>query len=253
MSDAAFSLVTSLFTVGGFIGSLSANIAMDRYGRKGATRISALFNAAGATISGLAASIASMALGRLASFLVGVAAGIGICVGPIYLSEIAPPDIKGSLGVLTQLAIVIGIMASQAIGFTLATPTHWRLVLFLSSALSVIQFLLAPPIVESPAYLLRHALIAERKAAIQSLWGSQSGVARPDPENIAEEPLLTSNDDVSDAEHSSVVTVPKLLTSPELRRPLFTVVFAMLSQQTSGINAGKIFTQHNLLGMLTEY
>lgn len=31
-------------------------------------------------------------------FLVGVAAGIGICVGPIYLSEIAPPKIKGSLG-----------------------------------------------------------------------------------------------------------------------------------------------------------
>lgn len=113
MSDATFSLVTSLFTVGGLLGSLSANLVMDRYGRKGASRFSAVFNTAGAAISGLAPSVAPMALGRFAfypisarrvstallpRFLVGVAAGIGICVGPIYLSEIAPPEIKGSLG-----------------------------------------------------------------------------------------------------------------------------------------------------------
>lgn len=113
MSDATFSLVTSLFTVGGLFGSLSANLAMDRYGRKGASRISALFNTAGAAISGVAVSVAPMALGRFEfcpiltrciltvlrpRFLVGFAAGIGICISPIYLSEIAPPEIKGSLG-----------------------------------------------------------------------------------------------------------------------------------------------------------
>lgn len=64
MSDATFSLVTSFFTVGGLLGSLSANLAMDRYGRKGASRLSALFNTAGAAISALAPSVAPMALGR---------------------------------------------------------------------------------------------------------------------------------------------------------------------------------------------
>ena len=64
MSDGTFSLVTSLFTVGGLFGSLSANLAMDRYGRKGASRLSAVFNVAGAAISGLAPSVAPMALGR---------------------------------------------------------------------------------------------------------------------------------------------------------------------------------------------
>lgn len=113
MSDATFSLVTSLFTVGGLFGSLSANLVMDRYGRKGASRFSAVFNTAGAVISALAPSVAPMALGRfefclistrcvltalLPRFLVGIAAGVGICVCPIYLSEIAPPEIKGSLG-----------------------------------------------------------------------------------------------------------------------------------------------------------
>lgn len=31
-------------------------------------------------------------------FTTGLAAGLGICVVPIYLSEIAPPKIKGSVG-----------------------------------------------------------------------------------------------------------------------------------------------------------
>ncbi|KAH0830441.1 general substrate transporter [Lanmaoa asiatica] len=232
MSDATFSLVTSMFTVGGLLGSLSANLAMDRYGRKGATRLSAVFNTAGAAISGLAPSVAPMALGR---FLVGVAAGIGICIGPIYLSEIAPPEIRGSLGVLTQLAIVIGIMVTQTMGFGLATPTQWRLVLLISSALSAVQYLLAPAIVESPAYLNRHGLTAERKAVIQYLWGHRHGDARPDPEDLGDEPLLVSSNevDVPCAEQTAAVNIPELLASPELRRPLFTIVFAMASQQLS--------------------
>ncbi|KAN0075282.1 General substrate transporter [Tylopilus felleus] len=231
MSDATFSLVTSLFTVGGLLGSLSANLVMDRYGRKGASRFSALFNIAGAAISGLAPSVAPMALGR---FLVGVAAGIGICVSPIYLSEIAPPQIKGNIGVLTQLAIVVGILVTQAMGFSLATPTQWRFVLFTSSALSAVQYLLAPAIVESPAYLFRNGFTAESKAVVRSLWGYQSeGDA---PEDLGVQPLLTSDDEadgVPRIEQPAAVTIPELLTSPELRRPLLTIVFAMLCQQVS--------------------
>jgi SP family facilitated glucose transporter-like MFS transporter 3 len=67
MSDVTFSLVTSLFTVGGFFGSLFANLAMDRYGRKGATRLSAAFNAVGAAISAVASSVVPIALGRFDS------------------------------------------------------------------------------------------------------------------------------------------------------------------------------------------
>ena len=33
-----------------------------------------------------------------ASLLTGVSAGVGLCVGPIYISEIAPSKIKGSVG-----------------------------------------------------------------------------------------------------------------------------------------------------------
>ncbi|KAF9228593.1 general substrate transporter [Gyrodon lividus] len=246
MSDATFSLVTSLFTVGGLFGSLFANLAMDRYGRKGATQLSAAFNAAGAAMSGVAASVVPIALGR---FLVGVAAGIGICVCPIYLSEIAPAKIKGNLGVLTQLAIVIGIMFTQIMGFGLATPTQWRLVLFISFALSAVQYLVNPMIAESPAYLNQNGFVDEQETVIRRLWADQARTARSDLEERSEEPLLIPENevDVPRSEQRAAVTVPQLLASRELRRPLLTITFAMASQQLSGIAFAFLYYSNNIL------
>lgn len=116
MSDATFSLLTSVFTVGGLLGSLSANTVMDRYGRKGAVQASSMFVAAGAALMTAASNVPVLCFGRsvpslradadwatvteqcMNRMLTGVGAGIGLCVGPIFLSEIAPTRIKGSVG-----------------------------------------------------------------------------------------------------------------------------------------------------------
>jgi MFS transporter, SP family, solute carrier family 2 (facilitated glucose transporter), member 3 len=64
MSDARFSLVTSVFTVGGFLGSSTANIAMERHGRKAAVQISGLFVAIGSGLMAVAPSTSLLVLGR---------------------------------------------------------------------------------------------------------------------------------------------------------------------------------------------
>ncbi|OJA17636.1 hypothetical protein AZE42_10630 [Rhizopogon vesiculosus] len=253
MSDTTFSVVTSMFTVGGFFGSLFSNIIMDRYGRKGASRLSAALTAAGAALFGLSASVGPLILGR---FLVGLAAGLGICLCPIYLSEIAPARIKGNLGVLTQLAIVIGIMVTQGMGFGLATPRQWRVVLFISSGISILQYFISPFIVESPSYLNRKGLVDQHKSAIHSLWGESDDLSRTDPEEQdSEEPLLSDSDSTPERlliGRQSAVTIPQLLASPELRRPLLTIVFIMTSQQISGINAVLYYSNDILSKSLPE-
>jgi MFS family permease len=117
MSDVTFSAVTAVFTLGGLLGSLSANVLMDRYGRKGAARASALFVALGTALMGVSASVSALGFGRWASqcvffqtsltldirFLIGVGSGVGICVGPIYIAEIAPSEISGTVGMLFML------------------------------------------------------------------------------------------------------------------------------------------------------
>lgn len=246
MSDATFSVVTSVYTVGGLLGSLVANVVMDNAGRKGAVQASSAMFVLGSAIMGISASLWPLIIGRT---LVGVGAGFGLCVGPIFLSEIAPSKIQGAVGVLTQFAIVIGIMITQAMGLRLATPHEWRLVLLFSAALSFGQLLLSPLIVESPVWLHRRGLLTDKAAASRRLWAMNEVPSNePDfPSDSPHDPLLgdverDAEDDgagqLKDPEdHQAAISLPQLLTRPELRKPLVIVCFSMLCQQLSGVNA----------------
>ncbi len=64
MSDATFSVVTSVYTVGGFLGSFFANVVMDRWGRKGAVRASSLMVILGSGVMGISASLGPLIIGR---------------------------------------------------------------------------------------------------------------------------------------------------------------------------------------------
>ncbi|KAJ7470350.1 general substrate transporter [Mycena latifolia] len=247
MSDFKFSVVTALFTAGGLLGSLVSNVVMDRWGRKGATRASSLLVAAGAGLMCVSASVAVLGLGR---FLVGVGSGIGLCVGPVYLAEIAPSKISGNVGVLTQLGIVLGIFFTNAIGLRFATPTQWRSVLFISFAASVAQFFLSSLMVESPAWLGGKGFVEPKKAVARRLWGTVPP-ATPAVASV-EDPLLDELEAHRD-ESITALTVPQVLAARELRKPLAIVCFAMLSQQLSGINAVLYYSNDILSKSLPEF
>ncbi|KAJ7756825.1 general substrate transporter [Mycena maculata] len=247
MSDFTFSVVTAVFTVGGLAGSLVANLVMDRWGRRGAARASSLLVAVGAGLMCVSASVGILGLGRL---FVGVGSGIGLCVGPIYLSEIAPKKISGNVGVLTQLGIVLGIMITQAIGLRFATPTEWRTVLFFSAAASVAQFFLSSLMVESPAWLGAKGQVEPKKVASRKLWGSI--LPATPAEATVEDPLLDELEAHRD-ENITAFTVPQVLAARELRKPLAIVCFAMLSQQLSGINAVLYYSNDILSKSLPEF
>ena len=63
MSDSTFSLVTSIFTVGGLAGSLFANPIME-WGRRGAHRISTILIAFSTAFMGLSDSVSMILVGR---------------------------------------------------------------------------------------------------------------------------------------------------------------------------------------------
>jgi hypothetical protein len=83
------------------------------------------------------------------------------------------------VGVLTQLSIVFGLFSTQAMGLRLATPTQWRLVLYISSCLAGAQLLVSPFMVESPAWLSGRNLHEEQKSSAGKLWGNNT-VIPPD-------------------------------------------------------------------------
>ncbi|KAH9831019.1 general substrate transporter [Rhodofomes roseus] len=263
MSDATFSVVTSVYTVGGLMGSLGANLVMDRWGRRGAVRISAIATGAGAALMGVSAGLAPLIVGRT---LTGVGAGIGLCVGPIYLSELAPPKKRGAVGVLTQFAIVVGIMITQIMGLQLATATRWRIVLFFSAALGAMQFVLSGGMIESPTWLDRNGLLVEKDKVTQRIWKSGRS---PDSSNYdSQDPLLGADLEATEEDirtpvpvvevperndQEEAIKVPELLVTPSLRRPLTIVCFSMLVQQLSGVNAVLYYSNDILSKALPDW
>jgi len=248
MTDATFSFVTSVFTVGGFLGSSTASIVMERHGRKAALQVSGLFVAVGSSLMAIAPSTFLLLLGR---FLTGCGAGIGLCAGPVFLAEIAPPNIRGSVGVLTQLAIVLGIMITQLLGMRMATPTLWRFVLFFSSAASVVQLCLGRFIVETPVWLKQHGTAEDSRAVRRFLFQEQ------DFSDHLEDPLLDeipqrSQHELDGHQGTTTVSVLDLWRNVEFHRPLLVVSSAMISQQVSGINAILYYSNDILSRVLSD-
>lgn len=66
-----------------------------------------VFFTLGAIILAAAVNMAMLVIGRL---VLGLGVGVGTTVGPVYLSEIAPPKLRGTLNVIFQLLITIGIL-----------------------------------------------------------------------------------------------------------------------------------------------
>ncbi|RZC44582.1 hypothetical protein C5167_037530 [Papaver somniferum] len=79
-------------------------------------------------------------MGRL---LEGFGVGVISYVVPVYIAEIAPQDMRGSLGSVNQLSVTIGIMLAYILGLFV----EWRvLAVMVSSEYDVVPYKLRPPL-----------------------------------------------------------------------------------------------------------
>lgn len=74
----------------------------------------------------------------------------------MYISEIAPLNLRGGLGTVNQLAVTIGLLLSQVLGIEqiLGTNEGWPVLLGLAVCPAILQLILLPICPESPRYLL---------------------------------------------------------------------------------------------------
>ena len=108
---------------GACIGALCGGMISSRLGRRRSLKVSALFFIVGALVCTLAPGVAVMILGKL---ILGLAIGIASFVTPLYLSAVAPENIRGSMISLYQLMITIGIAVSYVSDLGFAQIPSWR-------------------------------------------------------------------------------------------------------------------------------
>src|SRR3981081_3032558 len=149
--------------LGAMIGAAFAGRMSDRLGRRKLIMIAAVVFTAGAVLAAAAPSVAVLVAAR---FILGLAVGSAALVVPLYLSEIAPTEIRGAIASLNQLMIVGGILAAFVVNALLASSGNWRLMLGLAAVPSLILLVGMLFMPETPRYLV-HA--GEEEAAREVL------------------------------------------------------------------------------------
>ncbi|XP_034733751.1 solute carrier family 2, facilitated glucose transporter member 1-like [Etheostoma cragini] len=113
---ALWSLSVAIFSIGGMFGSFSVGLFVNRFGRKNSmlmANVLAFIAALFMGLSKLAASFEMLIVGR---FVVGLYCGLSTGFVPMYVEEISPTSLRGALGTLHQLGVVIGILMAQVFG-----------------------------------------------------------------------------------------------------------------------------------------
>ena len=265
LTESQFGLVTSLFTLGGLVSSFLISPVSKSlgWGRKTCITASAITGIAGSTILGLSSTLAGLGAGR---FIQGIGSGIGVVMVPIFLNEISPVALKGSVGVLNQFSIVLGIFIAQAIGASWlgSDGSYWRAVPLTSGLVSVLQLLGSYTVgLESPGWLEGEGRAASGAAARDAaddvravLWsakelqswkeGRSGQVGRGGAGGRSDEErqgLLAGDANGEGDAHGSdggqsqqhQVGLAGLFSDPEVRPGAILVILTQLGQQLSGI------------------
>ena len=149
------SMILSLTTLGGIVGAALGGPASDRFGRKLVVFACDLIYFAGACVMAFAPDITALCVGRA---VIGVASGVSSLNIPIYLSELAPDRIRGSMVAVNTVMTDMGMLMSYAVGAALASSGHWRFMLGLSAVPATVQCLGVLLMPESPAWLQKKGL-----------------------------------------------------------------------------------------------
>lgn len=115
-------VVVSVLLVGAIIGAALSGNAADQFGRKKLLMISALIFIVGTIFSAYATNVEGLIISRM---IVGVSIGVSSFIAPLYISEISPPQLRGSLVSLHQLAVTIGIFVSYFVDVYFSKTGNW--------------------------------------------------------------------------------------------------------------------------------
>lgn len=124
LSDSMQGILVSSVLIGAVIGAATNGILADVFGRKKIIMATAVIFITGSILCGLAPNIYVLIASRI---LVGLAVGIVNFVVPLYLSEVSPKALRGTLVSLYQWAITAGILFSYFINAAFAQAVYnWR-------------------------------------------------------------------------------------------------------------------------------
>lgn len=223
--------VSACVIIGCIIGVLLVGPLCDRHGRRLALVLAGLLFLASSIGTALPDSVSVFVAFRI---LAGVGIGIASMVTPMYIAEIAPARLRGSLVATNQIAIVVGMAGVYVANWYIAghgdqawlQTRGWRW-MFAAGVLPATFFLAMLAVIpESPRWLVERGRMDGARKVLARISGPAS----------AEVELASIRAAIA-AETGSW----RMVFSPALRRPLLIGIALAVLQQITGINVFMYF------------
>lgn len=159
--------VAAASLLGAAISTTFAGSGADRLGRRKILSIAAVIICIGAVLMVWSPNVYMLLLARVID---GVGVGIAVTVAPMYISEIAPSEIRGELNTFPQFAGTGGMFLAYCVSFGLSLTSNpsWRLMLGIVLIPSVVYFILGLfYLPESPRWLVSKGRTKEAREVLQ--------------------------------------------------------------------------------------
>jgi MFS transporter, SP family, galactose:H+ symporter len=158
LSDNIIQLIVSALLWGAAAGALGSGVVSSHFGRRKTILLSAIIFVVGSLLCAFATNEYLLIAAR---FLLGIAVGVASFTAPLYLSEVSPQIVRGSMISMYQLMITIGIVMAFLSNTWLATYAtfdgvtggHWRIMLGVIAIPAAVMFIGVLFLPESPRWL----------------------------------------------------------------------------------------------------
>jgi SP family galactose:H+ symporter-like MFS transporter len=183
ISDTMLEHIVSWMMLGAAVGAIAGGWMAKSLGRKRSLMLGSLIFVAASIMCGAAESVAVLLTGRL---ILGVSIGILSFTAPIYLAEIAPENIRGSMVSFYQLMITIGIFVAYLsdLAFSYSGNWHWMLgIIAIPGALFFLGIFSLP---DSPRWLMMRGRKEEATKVLIRLRGNPKIVEQEEQEIAAQ-------------------------------------------------------------------
>jgi len=216
-------MVVGAVPIGAVFGAWFASRGGDKYGRRSLILASAVIFIVGAIVSGVSQHVELLIASRV---VIGFGIGVASAIAPVYISEVAPSDMRGRLVTFFQLAVTVGILVAYLVGLAFSEVNEgWRWMLGLGAVPAAVLFVGVLRLPNSPRWLMMKDRHDEAADALRQV--------RPDGEKAIEAEL----EEIRVSMASSVETGGwRDLLKPAIKAALLVGIGLAILQQITGIN-----------------
>lgn len=162
-------LVVSGVLFGATFSSLISGRLTDKFGRKKVLFTTALLFAAGSVLAAYAPSVDMLVVGRI---ILGLAIGVASFAAPLYIAEMSPPAVRGTLVAMNQMAIVTGILLSYLVDYFFSASGDWHSMILLGTLPAILLGLGMLTLPESPRWLVVSGQEEKANSVLQKVRGT---------------------------------------------------------------------------------